>query len=200
MDRWRVHYGIRNCKKILVLCLTLTSTWYHKINSITCACYIQLHNVGRIRKYLTTDATATLINAFFTSRLDNCNSLLFGCLDHLLQYLQMVQYSAARLIAQQWKFDHITPILINLHLLMKARITYKICLFVYKCLDQSAPIYLQQLVTPYQPKRELRSADQLELDPPKELKQKQQESGHLLMQLPTAGIISHLIWESVEQF
>ena len=39
---------------------------------------MQLKNIGRIRKYLTHDATKTLINAMVTSRLDYANGLLYG--------------------------------------------------------------------------------------------------------------------------
>ena len=37
--------------------------------------------------------------------------------------------------------------------------TYKICLFVFKCLNHSAPQYLQYLVIPYKQERSLRSAN-----------------------------------------
>ncbi len=67
----------------------------------------------------------------------------------------------------------ITPLLVELHWLpIEDRIEYKICLTVHKCLNhQSAPLYLQSLVTPYQPPRPLRSTDSFQLDPPK-VKQK----------------------------
>ena len=38
----------------------------------------QLRNIADVRKYLTQNAAEKLIHAFITSRLDYCNSLLYG--------------------------------------------------------------------------------------------------------------------------
>ena len=43
----------------------------------TCgAAFFHLHNIRRIRKYLSQDATETLVHAFVTSRVDYCNQSL----------------------------------------------------------------------------------------------------------------------------
>ena len=61
----------------------------------------------------------------------------------------MVHNCAARLILGRRKYEHVTPMLVELHWLpVKERIVYKICLFVFKCLNHSAPQYLQDLVIP----------------------------------------------------
>jgi len=41
----------------------------------------------------------TLVYAFLSSRLDYCNSLLYGVSDELLQKLQVIQNAAARAVA-----------------------------------------------------------------------------------------------------
>ena len=75
--------------------------------------------------------------------------------------LQMVQNSAARLIARQRKHQHITPVLIKLHWLpVRWRVQYKLLVLVFSALHELAPKYIQDLVTPYSPNRNLRSADQ----------------------------------------
>jgi hypothetical protein len=140
-----------------------------QISNICRASYLQLYNISKIRTYLDKKSTATLVHAMVTSKLDNSNSLLYGCPDTLLDRLQMVQNNAARLIHRKRQGQgHITPLLLDLHWLpIEERIEYKICHIVHKCLNhQSAPLYLQNLVTPYQPRRPLRSAESHRLDPP----------------------------------
>ena len=75
--------------------------------------------------------------------------------------LQMVQNSAARLIARQRKHQHITPVLMKLHWLpVRWRVQYKLLVLVCSALHELAPKYMQDLAIPYPPNRNLRSADQ----------------------------------------
>ena len=65
----------------------------------TCkAGFYYLHIISRIRTFLSRETTETLIHAFVTSRLDYCNSLLYGLSNNLVYKLQRLQNSAARLI------------------------------------------------------------------------------------------------------
>ena len=47
-------------------------------------------NVSKIRKYLTQDSAQILIHAFISSKLDYCNSLLYGIPKYLACRLQRV--------------------------------------------------------------------------------------------------------------
>ena len=106
-----------------------------------------LYNIRQIRKFLSTKTTKTLVNAFVTSHLDHCNSLLFGLLQCQLDHLQKILNAAARVICLKPKFDHITPVLVQLHWLpVKFRIEFKIVLFVYKALHGMVPPYLAELL------------------------------------------------------
>ena len=79
------------------------------------------------RSCLTTDTAKTLIHAFVSSRLDYCNLLLVGIADYVIQKLQRVQNTAARMITGTRKFNHVTSILQELHwLLVTLWIQYKI--------------------------------------------------------------------------
>ena len=110
-----------------------------QVNSVCRASYFQLHNISRVRKYLTEEAASTLINAFVTSKLDNNKCILFGIPKYVLKNLQMVQHCAARLITHTKKFDHITPVLMELHWLpVEARIHFKTAVLVLKSLNQLA--------------------------------------------------------------
>lgn len=62
--------------------------------------YFNLHNIFRLRRYLDADTLKTLVNWSVTSRLDYGNGLLHGVSDKLLQQLQVVQNTAARLITK----------------------------------------------------------------------------------------------------
>ena len=118
-----------------------------------------MRRISSIRHLLTTEATATLVSALVLSRLDYCNSLLYGCPQHLLNKLQKVQNAAARLILRIPKTEHTSPHLASLHWLpIFSRIQYKISTICYNCPNSTAPDYLTDLLTIYKPARQLRSS------------------------------------------
>ncbi len=87
-----------------------------------------------------------LIHAFMTSRLDYSNALLGGCSARLINKLQMVQNTAARVLTRTRKYDHISPVLSTLHWLpIKHCIDFKIVLITSKALNGLAPQYLSAL-------------------------------------------------------
>ena len=126
-----------------------------------------LYKIGRIRNCLDGKTTETLVHAFITCHLDQCNSLLYGLPDSLISKLQRIQNSAARLVSRTRYKDHITPVLRKLHWLpIKYRIMYKILLLTFKCLHGLAPDYLADLIHEYKPSRNLRSSSKLNLVSP----------------------------------
>ena len=122
---------------------------HHQVNSVVKAAWASLWKIGKIRKYLTEDAAKTLVHASITSRLDYCNSLMAGLPATLTNKLQLVQNAAARVITRTKKFDHITPVLRELHWLpIIYRIQFKVCLIVFKALQKSAPKYVIEMLKP----------------------------------------------------
>lgn len=106
-----------------------------------------VYNLRRIRKYLRQDDIKTLVHALVTSRLDYCNSLLYGIPQYQLNKLQRVQNMCARLICNKTKYCHITPLFIELHWLpVSLRIEFKILLIVFKIFTGLAPPYLNSLL------------------------------------------------------
>jgi len=109
--------------------------------------YFQLRQLRVICRTLPKDILKILLHSFVFSRLDYCNSLLYGLPKCYLKKLQSVQNSAARLFGGLRKYDHITPLLRDqLHWLpVKSRIDYKIAVLTYKALHNEAPKYLTEM-------------------------------------------------------
>ena len=103
-----------------------------------------------VRHSLTRNALLTLVHAFVCSRLDFCNSAMFGVHSYLLDRLQSILNAAARLILQIHKFSSISSAIRDeLHWLpVQSRIVFKQCLLVRSCLAGSAPSYLAELCIP----------------------------------------------------
>ena len=82
------------------------------------------------------------------------------------------------LILQKQRRDEAIPLLYQLHWLpVRERIRYKAAVLVYKCLEQTAPVYLQDLITPYTPSRTLRSSQDSHLLQIKKIHRKAGERG-----------------------
>ncbi len=102
------------------------------INEKCKAAFRQLYSVRRIRKFLTCEATKTLIHAFLFSHMDYCNGLLYDLPDYQIAKLQRIQNMAARLVFKLPKFSHVTPLMVELHWLpVSYRIKFKLLLYVF---------------------------------------------------------------------
>ena len=66
------------------------------VSKLCQVCFYQLRQIRTIRHSLSTPSRLTLVHAFISSRLDYCNSVLFGASSHLLDRLQLIQNAAAR--------------------------------------------------------------------------------------------------------
>ena len=86
------------------------------VNSVCKSCFGQIRQIGYIRKYLSMDATKSLVNSLVTPRLDYCNALLSGVPKTILSNLQNVQNTAARVVTKTSRYCHITLILNHYHL------------------------------------------------------------------------------------
>ena len=130
------------------------------IKKLSKAISFSLFSLGKIRKYLDQPTCAFLISGLTCTRLDYCNSLLYGANETSLQKLQLLQNRAARILTFTPKYAHISNVLESLHWLpVTYRIEYKILLLCYKALNDLAPGYLKDLLVPYVPTRRLRSSD-----------------------------------------
>ena len=123
------------------------------------SCYHQLRSLGKLRPCLTEDAANTIAVSLILSKLDYCNSVLYGLPACHLNRLQKVQNAAARIVTRTKPSEHITPVLKRLHWLpVSKRIDHKLLCLTQNCLHGTAPSYLTDLVNPYTPARRLRSS------------------------------------------
>lgn len=117
-----------------------------------------------IRPLLDEKTANTIACSIVGSRLDYCNSLLYGTSTKNLRKLQVVQNSLARVVTGVKRRDHIRPTLKKLHWLPVAeRIQYKMALITQKVITTQQPQYLADIVNIYRPVRELRSSSQQRL-------------------------------------
>ncbi len=109
-------------------------------------------------------AAQLLVQARVVSRLDYCNTLLAGLPSCTIKPLQMIQNAAARLVFNEPKRTHVTPLFISLHwLLVMARIKFKTLLLAYRTTTGSASSYFHSLLRIYIPTKSLRSTSERRL-------------------------------------
>lgn len=95
----------------------------------------------------------TVVSSYILSKLDYCNSLYAGINQSLLNKLQCVQNASARFICKahttHWRqVGSMHELLKERHILpVNYRVLYKIALLCYKCLNNTAPSYLCNLIS-----------------------------------------------------
>ncbi len=117
------------------------------------SCRFALHNIRKIRPFLTEHAAQLLVQALVISRLDYCNTLPVRLPSNTIKPLQMIQNAAARLVNEP-KRAHATPLFVSLHWLpVAARIKFKTLMLAYRTTTGSAPAYFHSLLRIYIPSR-----------------------------------------------
>ena len=117
------------------------------VNELCRAAFYNIRNISRIHPCLSIDSTKTLVHALVTSRLDHCNSLLYGLPDYLIQRIQYIfTNEAAKVITCKRQFDHVTPLLIEPHWVPVCQhVDFKILLYTFKALHGATPTVLMFL-------------------------------------------------------
>ena len=85
------------------------------ISSISRSLNYHLRNIGRIRSYIDKDTCNHAVRSLVLSRIDYCNSLLYGQTTKNTHKLQTMQNRAARLVFKANRREHTTPLLKELH-------------------------------------------------------------------------------------
>ena len=125
-------------------------------------CFAALRQIHSIRCCVSRQAVLYLVLSLVLLRLDYGSATLVGLLAYHIDRLQSVLNAAAHLVYSSQRYDHVTPLLRELHWLrMSQRIDYKLAVVVYCCLNGLAPSYLAndlQCVADLDTRRCLRSA------------------------------------------
>ncbi len=72
------------------------------------SCRFALHNIRKIRPFLTQHAAQLFVQALVISRLDYCNALLAGLPSCTIKPLHMIQNATARLVFSEPKKAHVS--------------------------------------------------------------------------------------------
>ena len=121
-----------------------------------------------VRRYLTTEATKTLVQCYIRTRIDYCNALLVALPKYQISRLQRIMNISARLIFQKPRDHTITELLVKFHWLKVADwIVFKILCITWRSLNKVAPPYIVDIVTPNALKRTLRSVTNCDFYVPK---------------------------------
>jgi len=112
-----------------------------QMSSVSRACFYHIRDLWCICPVLDFTTAQSIGTSFVPSRLDYCNSLYYGRLQH-------IQSSLARAVVAARKSSNANQILKSLHWLkVPDRIEYKVISVTYKLLQSSAPLYLRDLIT-----------------------------------------------------
>ena len=123
-----------------------------QINHV-CQCgYYLLRNLWRISAKLNdVSLRIQIVQSCILSHIDYCNSLFYDLPNESIKKLQRLMNASIRFIYKIRLSDtySITSYMKQCHFLpVKARIDFKINMLVYKCINGTAPIYLQELIQP----------------------------------------------------
>ena len=99
-----------------------------------------------IHRFQTNTAITTLVSALVLSRIDYCNSLMFGSTHDDTTHLQQIQNYAAWVILCIPKSANMTTHLKSLHWLpVKVKRSHKIACLCYHCHCSTAPSYVTDM-------------------------------------------------------
>ena len=100
--------GIKAKAKNLGVVMDEILSFNDYINKICKKANFAIRSIGHIRRYLPYEELKMLVNSLVISRLDHCNSVLYGIPKYHRDKLQRIQNIAARMITGTRSTDHNT--------------------------------------------------------------------------------------------
>ena len=114
------------------------------VNSIGKFTWFSWFNIRRSWRSLTTDAPKVSIKASVMSKIDYCNSVLYGIPNKQLNRIQRIENYAARVALRLHKLSHITPVLATVLTL----ISYDSLLIIRNIITSQVSVWTSHLSDP----------------------------------------------------
>jgi Reverse transcriptase (RNA-dependent DNA polymerase) len=134
-------------------------TFNNHVSNVCKAAHYHVRALRHVRKYVSQEIATSIATSLVGARLDYCNAVYYGISRNNIDKLQRVQNALARVVKLSSKYNHVTPLLSELHWLpIDARVRYKIAVLTFKTITTNKPSYLAELVSTRTPARELRSS------------------------------------------
>ena len=122
--------------------------------------FYHLKRILALRHCTTFKQLEILVHAFVTSRMDYCNSLLYGAPSYLLDTYQGILNDTARALIGVSRHNSSSRILKQLHWLpIRARILFKLATIAHRILYHQRPVYLANTITVKISQRSTRSSN-----------------------------------------
>jgi hypothetical protein len=138
------------------------------VSNVVRACNYHSRALSHIRNMLTTDVAKAIACNIVSSRLDYCNSLLYGAPTASIETLQRAQNSFARVVLQIDSHSSAKPLPQSLHWLpVQESVHRKMALLAYKIQEIGQPPNLQSLLQQHTPARSLRRYDTPRINVPR---------------------------------
>jgi len=129
------------------------------VSDVVRTCNYHIRSLRHIRPLIDRETAINLACSIVASRLDYCNSVLYGVSETNIAKLQRMQNNLARVVCKSPYNTNVTELLCELHWLpVRHRITYKVATITYRTRNCRQPSYLLDSLVSYQPARTLRSS------------------------------------------
>ena len=118
------------------------------VRAVCKSCRYHTWVLRHIRHLFSEESAQTLACSIVMSRLDYCNSLLYGMPEYVLNTLQSVQNTLAPVVTRSDARTSAAPLLAKLHWLpIRHRISYKLATLTFIVRTTSTPQYLSSLLS-----------------------------------------------------
>jgi len=107
-------------------------------------CFNSLRQIRSIQRSVSRPVLLSLVTSLVLTRLDYGSATLVGVSGRLLDRLQSMLNAAARLVCNSRKYDHISPLLCDLHLRVSGQIKFRLTVLLYRCLSNTTRAYLSR--------------------------------------------------------